>query len=94
MIAGRSGSVEELMVPDDCLDFVKSIFIEGDNRITRNLLLFQLCDDGTIVARYIAVFPGDLRRQRRHFRLILGEGSVRHHVDVRRLDVNAISFKR
>jgi hypothetical protein len=85
---------QELLGPDDCLDFVQPIFIERNNRVTCNLLLFQLCDDGTIVARCIAVFPGNLRRQRRHFRLILGEGSVCHPGDIRRRDVNAIGFKR
>ena len=84
---------DQILRNDDLFDFMQAIFEEGQNRLAGDLLLLQFRDYCAIVAGRIAVGFGDLRRQWRHFVLILRKGSVRHLGNLRRRNIDAVAFE-
>ena len=84
----------DLPVDDDLLDLLQPLFVEGQNCVAHELLLFQLPDHVAIIARWPVVLLGDLQRNGFHLALNLGEGLVRHGGDLIWRDVDAVIFKR
>ena len=89
-----AGQCDQILCHDDFFDLVQSIFKEGQNRLAGDLLFLQFGNDGAIVARWITIGLRYARRQRRHLGLVLHKGGMRHLRDLRRRDVDAVSFER